>query len=121
MERFRELSKFEMKEILHDRMFESGSYRSQPEHAALYDTLEVSMDRENKEEFIDATAKSCKRRRDNQDPPPPPSKDLDQNKKKRHDSDASASKQSQAQTSSAWKTSNTREAPSSSSKKKTAP
>ncbi|GKB01199.1 hypothetical protein Tco_0829243 [Tanacetum coccineum] len=115
-ERFRELSEFEMKEILHDRMFESGSYRSQSEHAALYDALEVSMDRENREEFIDATAKSRKRRRDNQDPPPPPSKDSDQNKKKRHDSDASASKQSQAQTSSAWKTSNTREAPSSSSK-----
>ncbi|GJY53759.1 hypothetical protein Tco_0445423 [Tanacetum coccineum] len=39
-DRFRELSEFEMKEILHDRIFESGSYRSHPEHAALYDTLE---------------------------------------------------------------------------------
>ncbi|GKD70470.1 hypothetical protein Tco_1324560, partial [Tanacetum coccineum] len=73
------------------------------------------------EEFIEATAKSRKRRRDDQDPPPPPPKDSDQNKKKRHDSDASASKQPQAQTSSAWKTSDTREAPFSSSKQKTAP
>nr|GEZ18796.1 monodehydroascorbate reductase [Tanacetum cinerariifolium] len=68
---------------------------SQPGHAALYDSLEVSMDLENREEFIEATAKSRKRRRDDQDPPPPPppSKDSDQNKKKRHDSDASALKQ----------------------------
>ncbi|GJU84131.1 hypothetical protein Tco_1291677 [Tanacetum coccineum] len=101
---FRELSEFDMKEILCDRMFESGSYRSQPEHAAFYDVLEVSMDRENREEFIEATTKSRKRRRDDQDPPPPPTKDSNQNKK----------------TSSAWKTSDTREAPSSSAKQKTA-
>ncbi|GKA42627.1 hypothetical protein Tco_0735287 [Tanacetum coccineum] len=60
-ERFRDLSEFKMKEILRDRMFESGSYRSQPEHTALYDALEASMDRENKEEFMDAMAKSRKR------------------------------------------------------------
>ncbi|GJY03566.1 hypothetical protein Tco_0369506 [Tanacetum coccineum] len=98
-ERFRELSEFEMKEILRDRMFESGSYRSQPEHAALYEALEASMDRENREEFVKATTKSRKRRRDDQDPSLSPSKDSDQNKKKSHDSDTSASKQSQAQTS----------------------
>ncbi|GJY26141.1 retrovirus-related pol polyprotein from transposon TNT 1-94 [Tanacetum coccineum] len=120
-ERFRELSKFKMKEILRDRMFERGSYRSQPEHAALYESLEASMNRENREEFVKATTKSRKRRRDDQDPPLPPSKDLDQNKKKMHDSDTSASKQSQAQSSSAWKTSDIREAPSSSSKQNTAP
>ncbi|GJS56031.1 hypothetical protein Tco_0629393 [Tanacetum coccineum] len=63
-----------------------------PENVALYDTLEASMDRENREEFIKATAKSRKRRRDDQDPPPPPLKDSDQNKKKRHDSGTSTSK-----------------------------
>ncbi|GJZ04308.1 hypothetical protein Tco_0537583 [Tanacetum coccineum] len=115
-ERFRELSEFEMKEILRDRMFESGSYKSQPEHVALYVVLEASTDRENREKFIEATTKSRKRRRDDQDPPPPPLKDSDQNKKKRHYSDTFSSKQSQAQTSSAWKTSDTRKAPFSSSK-----
>ncbi|GJS83302.1 hypothetical protein Tco_0749843 [Tanacetum coccineum] len=120
-ERFGELSEFEMKEILRDRMFESGSYRSQPEHTTLYEALEASMDRENREEFMDATAKSRNRRRNDQDPPLPPPKDSDQSKKKRHDSDASASQQPQAQTSSAWKSSDTREAPSSSSQHKTAP
>ncbi|GJW33684.1 hypothetical protein Tco_0053716 [Tanacetum coccineum] len=85
-ERFRELSEFEIKEILHDWMFESGSYRSHPEHTAFYDALELSMDRENKEEFIETTAKYRTR----------------------------------LQNSSAWKTSDTKEAPSSSSKQKTA-
>ncbi|GJT79379.1 hypothetical protein Tco_1053721 [Tanacetum coccineum] len=66
-ERFRELLEFEMKEILHDRMFEIGSYRSQPEHAALYEALEASMDRDNREEFIEATTKSRKRHHDDQE------------------------------------------------------
>ncbi|GJW68494.1 hypothetical protein Tco_0122918 [Tanacetum coccineum] len=39
-------------------MFESGSYRSHPEHSALYDALESSMDHENREEFLEATSKS---------------------------------------------------------------
>ncbi|GJV00775.1 hypothetical protein Tco_1330045 [Tanacetum coccineum] len=95
-ERFRELSEFEMKEILCDRMFESGSYQLLPEHTALYEALEASMDRDNMEGFMDAMAKSHKRCRNDQDPPPPPSKDSDQSKKKRHDTDASASQEPQA-------------------------
>nr|GEV61155.1 E-beta-farnesene synthase [Tanacetum cinerariifolium] len=47
--------------------------------------------------------------------------DLDLGKKKRHDYDASGSKQPPALQSSAWKTSDTREAPSSSSKQQSAP
>ncbi|GKB45668.1 hypothetical protein Tco_0896421 [Tanacetum coccineum] len=116
-ERFKDLSKANMKEILHDQVFESGSYRSQPEHVALYEALEVSMERDNRDEFLVEKDKSRKRRRDDQDPPPPPTKESKQsNKKKRHDSNASSSKQRLAPQSSAWKTSDTREAPSSSSK-----
>nr|GEU91789.1 hypothetical protein [Tanacetum cinerariifolium] len=89
---FREFSEFEMKVILRDRMFKSGSYRSQHEHTALYNAFEASIDRENKEEFIEASAKSRKRRSDDQDPPPPPPKDSYEIKKKRHNSNASASK-----------------------------
>ncbi|GJT93471.1 hypothetical protein Tco_1082316, partial [Tanacetum coccineum] len=116
-ERFRDLSEFEMKEILRDRMFKCGSYRSHPEHTTLYEVLEASMDRENREEFNEEMAKSRKRKRDDQDPPPPPPKDSDRSKNKKHDSDASASKQPPVQKSSAWKTSDTRGAPSSSSNK----
>ncbi|GKA70139.1 hypothetical protein Tco_0776203 [Tanacetum coccineum] len=84
LERFRELSKVQMKEILHDRMFESGSYKSHSEHKTLYEALEASKDRDNKEEFRETTAKSRKRRRDDQDPHPPPPKDSDQSKKKKN-------------------------------------
>ncbi|GKD37107.1 hypothetical protein Tco_1257314, partial [Tanacetum coccineum] len=72
-ERFKDLSEFEMKEILCDQI-------------------------------------------DDQYPSPPPKKDSNQSKKKRHDSDASALKQPPPQTSSTWKTSDTIDAPSSSSK-----
>ncbi|GJW80483.1 hypothetical protein Tco_0144458, partial [Tanacetum coccineum] len=100
--RFRDLTKFEMKEILRDQMFKSGSCRSHPEHTTLYEALEASMDYENREEFNEEMAKSSKRRCDDQDPPPPPPKDYDQSKKKRHDSDALASKQPPVQKSSAY-------------------
>nr|GEU90819.1 hypothetical protein [Tanacetum cinerariifolium] len=91
LERFRDLSEVQMKEILHYRMFESGSYRSHPDHSALYEALEVSMQRDNSEELHEALVTSRKRRRDDQDPPPPPPKDSDRSKKM-HDSDAFASK-----------------------------
>ncbi|GJZ86078.1 hypothetical protein Tco_0657688 [Tanacetum coccineum] len=39
-ERFRDLSEADMKEILHQRMFESGSYKSHPDHKALFEALE---------------------------------------------------------------------------------
>ncbi|GKA64136.1 hypothetical protein Tco_0763742 [Tanacetum coccineum] len=62
------------------------------------------MDCENREEFMDVTAKSRKRRRDDQDPPPPPPKDSDQSKKKaRFSCTLLLSSNPQAQTSLAWK------------------
>ncbi|GJS26230.1 hypothetical protein Tco_0486850 [Tanacetum coccineum] len=87
-DRFRELPEADMKVILHQRMFESGSYKSFPEHVALYEAFVASMKY--------------------------------QSKKSRHDSDASGSKQPTAQMTSAWKSSNIRDAPSGSSKQKTA-
>nr|GEY70876.1 histone deacetylase 14 [Tanacetum cinerariifolium] len=51
-------------------------------------SLEASMKRANRDEFLAENDKSRKRRRDDQDPPPPPP-DSDLSKKKRHDSDAS--------------------------------
>ncbi|GJX47608.1 hypothetical protein Tco_0272798 [Tanacetum coccineum] len=50
----------------------SGSYKSLPEHVALYEALEASMERANRDEFLAKKDKSRKRRRDDQDPPPPP-------------------------------------------------
>ncbi|GKB91405.1 hypothetical protein Tco_0963677 [Tanacetum coccineum] len=82
------LPEADMKEILHQRMFETGTYKSLPEHVALYEALEAYMERANRDEFFAEKDKSRKRRRDDQDPPPPPP-DSDLSKKKRHDSDAS--------------------------------
>nr|GEX85451.1 hypothetical protein [Tanacetum cinerariifolium] len=81
-------------------MFESSSYKSVPKHIALYEALEASMERAQRDQFIAEKDKSHKRRRDNQDPPPPPS-DLDISKRRRHGTDASGSSQSQAPQSSA--------------------
>ncbi|GJU41178.1 hypothetical protein Tco_1194135 [Tanacetum coccineum] len=92
-EHFRDLSEFQMKEILDDRMFESNSYRLHPDHTTLYEALKVSMQCENNDELHAALAKCHKRCHDDQDPPPPPPKDSNQSKKKKHDSDAYALKQ----------------------------
>ncbi|GJR79433.1 hypothetical protein Tco_0150218 [Tanacetum coccineum] len=51
-DRFRELPKADMKEILHQRMFETGTYKSLPEHVALYKALKASMERANRDEFL---------------------------------------------------------------------
>nr|GEW86625.1 histone deacetylase 14 [Tanacetum cinerariifolium] len=118
-DRFRELPEADMKEILHQRKFKNGSNKSLPEHVALYEAIEASMERENREEFLAEKEKSQKRRRDDQEPPPPPDSYL--SKTKRHNFDASGSKQPPALQSSAWKPSDTREAPSSSSKQQFAP
>nr|GEV11570.1 putative reverse transcriptase domain-containing protein [Tanacetum cinerariifolium] len=49
---FGELSEADMKEILHQRMFESGSYKSLPKHVTLIEALEASMEWANMDEFL---------------------------------------------------------------------
>ncbi|GKE61370.1 hypothetical protein Tco_1511737, partial [Tanacetum coccineum] len=78
------------------------------------------MERAQKDEFLAEKDKSRKRRRDDQDPPPPPP-DSDLSKRRQHDADASGSSQPQAPQSLAWKKSDTRDAPSSSSKQQSGP
>nr|GEY11425.1 hypothetical protein [Tanacetum cinerariifolium] len=119
-DRFRELPEADRKEILHQRMFESGSYKSLPGHISLYEALKASMERANRDKFFDEKDKSRKRRHDDQDPPHLPP-DSNPSKKRRHDSDASGSFQPQAPQSSAQKTSDTSEAPLSSSKQQSGP
>nr|GEU58743.1 hypothetical protein [Tanacetum cinerariifolium] len=52
----------------------SGSYRSHPDHATLYEALELSMDRKNREEFIEAMAKSSWKTFDTREAPSSSSK-----------------------------------------------
>ncbi|GKC95991.1 hypothetical protein Tco_1161433 [Tanacetum coccineum] len=129
LQTFKELTESDMKEMLQQRMFESGSYKKHPDHATLYDALEKSMSRDNMEALHEELSKSHH---------PPPPKDSDQNKIRRHDSDASSSnlpppkdyeqstkkkndsgastyRQHSAKTSLAWLITDTRDAPSGSS------
>ncbi|GKF08137.1 hypothetical protein Tco_0042361 [Tanacetum coccineum] len=55
-----------MKEILHQRMFESGTYKSLPKHVALHEALKASMERVQRDEFLAEKDKSHKRRRSSQ-------------------------------------------------------
>ncbi|GKE46235.1 hypothetical protein Tco_1477493 [Tanacetum coccineum] len=48
-------------QALLSRMFESGTYKSLPKHVALYEALEASMERANKNEFLAEKDKSRKR------------------------------------------------------------
>nr|GEX12222.1 retrovirus-related Pol polyprotein from transposon TNT 1-94 [Tanacetum cinerariifolium] len=50
--RSRELPEVDIKEILHQQMFESGSYKLLSKHIALYEALEASMERANRDEFF---------------------------------------------------------------------
>ncbi|GJU49392.1 hypothetical protein Tco_1218947 [Tanacetum coccineum] len=71
-DRFRDLPEEDMIEMLHQRMFESGTYKSLPKHIAFYEALEASMAQAQRDEFLAEKDKSRKRHCDDQDPPPPP-------------------------------------------------
>nr|GEV93449.1 hypothetical protein [Tanacetum cinerariifolium] len=55
---FRELPEADMKEILHQHMFETGTYRSLPEHVALYESLEAFIEQANRDELLTEIDKS---------------------------------------------------------------
>ncbi|GJT81876.1 hypothetical protein Tco_1056218 [Tanacetum coccineum] len=106
--------------MLHQRMFESGTYKSLLERIAFYEAPEASMARTQRDEFLAEKEKSRKQCREDQDPPHPlPDSDL--SKRRRHDISTSGSSQPPAPQSSAWKKSNTQDAPSSSSKQQSSP
>ncbi|GJV83074.1 hypothetical protein Tco_1522972, partial [Tanacetum coccineum] len=101
-DRFRDLSEEDIKEMLHQRMFETVSYKSLPKRIVVYEALEVSMECAQRDEFLAEKDKSRKRRRDDQDPPPP-LPDLDLSKRRQHDAGASGSSSPQAPQLLAWK------------------
>nr|GFA83459.1 hypothetical protein [Tanacetum cinerariifolium] len=60
--RFRDLPEADMKEIIHQRMWETNSYKTHKDHKMLYEALEKSMNRDHFEELA----------KDLAEPPPPP-------------------------------------------------
>nr|GEZ64770.1 E-beta-farnesene synthase [Tanacetum cinerariifolium] len=82
--RFRDLPEADMKEILHQRMWETTSYKTYEDHMMLYEALEKSMNRDHFEELAKDLAEARKKKRKRRDlpktplgspphqPPPPP-------------------------------------------------
>ncbi|GKA78985.1 hypothetical protein Tco_0785522 [Tanacetum coccineum] len=82
-ERFRDLPEADMKEILHNRMWESKSYQTHEDHMTLYEALEKSMARDNRDQLLSDLAEARKKKKKRRDspktpygspphPPPPP-------------------------------------------------
>ncbi|GJT23090.1 hypothetical protein Tco_0893027 [Tanacetum coccineum] len=82
-ERFRDLPEADMKEILHNRMWESKSYQTHEDHMMLYEALEKSMARDNCDQLLSDLAEATKKKKKRQGspktppgspphPPPPP-------------------------------------------------
>nr|GEX28381.1 hypothetical protein [Tanacetum cinerariifolium] len=82
---FRDLPKADMKEILHQRIWESDSYKSHEDHMQLFEALEKSMNRDYSEELAQDLAEARKKKKksrespktppgspSHQPPPPPP-------------------------------------------------
>nr|GEX38392.1 histone deacetylase 14 [Tanacetum cinerariifolium] len=83
--RFRDVPKADMKEILHQRMWESESYKSHKDHMQLFEALEKSMNRDHFDELAQELAEARKKKKkshespktppgspSHQPPPPPP-------------------------------------------------
>nr|GEY67948.1 E-beta-farnesene synthase [Tanacetum cinerariifolium] len=82
--RFRDLPEADMKEIFHQKMWETNSYKTHKDHMMLYEALEKSMNRDHTKELlkdlVEARKKKKKRRDSLKTPPgssphqpPPPS------------------------------------------------
>nr|GEY26234.1 monodehydroascorbate reductase [Tanacetum cinerariifolium] len=83
--RFRDLPEADMKEILHQRTWETESYKTHKDHPLLFEALENSMNRDHSEELVQDLAEARKKKRKchespktppgsppHQPPPPPP-------------------------------------------------
>nr|GEY10398.1 retrovirus-related Pol polyprotein from transposon TNT 1-94 [Tanacetum cinerariifolium] len=70
--RFRDLPEADMKEILHQRMWETNSYKTHEDHMMLYEPLENSMNRDHSEELLKDLAEAHKKKKKRRDSPKMP-------------------------------------------------
>nr|GEW21021.1 hypothetical protein [Tanacetum cinerariifolium] len=70
--RFRDLPEADMKEILHQRMWETNSYKIYEDHMMLYEALEKSMNHDHSEELLKDLAEACKKKKKRRDSPKTP-------------------------------------------------
>ncbi|GJS35685.1 hypothetical protein Tco_0534067 [Tanacetum coccineum] len=72
-ERFRDLPEADMKEILHNRIWESKSYQTHKDHMTLYEALEKSMAQDNSDQLLSDLAEARKKKKKRQGSPKTPS------------------------------------------------
>nr|GFA01659.1 hypothetical protein [Tanacetum cinerariifolium] len=65
--RFRDLPEVDMKEILHQRMWETNSYKTHKDHMMLYEALKKSMNCDHSEELLKDLAEACKKKKKRHD------------------------------------------------------
>nr|GEV59296.1 hypothetical protein [Tanacetum cinerariifolium] len=70
--RFRDLPKADMKEILHQRMWETKSYKSHEDHMQLYEALEKSLNRDHSQELTQDLAEARKKKKKSRESPKTP-------------------------------------------------
>lgn len=71
--RFRDLSTYDMKYLLHKRMFETDHHKGHEAHQQLYESLERSMKVDNADELEKDLAEERRRKKRKQNIPKPPS------------------------------------------------
>nr|GFC86024.1 hypothetical protein [Tanacetum cinerariifolium] len=67
--RFRDLPEADMKEILHQRMWETKSYNSHEDHMQLFEALEKSMNRDHSKELAQDLAEARKKKKKSRESP----------------------------------------------------
>nr|GEW55965.1 retrovirus-related Pol polyprotein from transposon TNT 1-94 [Tanacetum cinerariifolium] len=70
--RFRDLPEADMKEILHQRMWETNSYKDHEDHMMLNEALEKSMNRDHTEELLTDLDKAQRKKKKRHDSPKTP-------------------------------------------------
>nr|GFB73494.1 hypothetical protein [Tanacetum cinerariifolium] len=70
--RFRDLLESDMKEILHQRMWETESYKTNEDHTQLFESLEKSMKRDHSEELTQDLAEARKKKKKHRESPKTP-------------------------------------------------
>nr|GFA09928.1 hypothetical protein [Tanacetum cinerariifolium] len=67
-----DLPEADMKEILHQRMWETDSYKTHEDHMQLYEALEKSMNHDHSEEQAKDLVEACKKKKKSHDSPKTP-------------------------------------------------
>nr|GEV65507.1 hypothetical protein [Tanacetum cinerariifolium] len=70
--RFRDLPEIDMKEILHQRMWETNSYKAHEDHMMLYEALDKSMNRDHTDELLTDLAEARRKKKKRHDSPKTP-------------------------------------------------